>query len=437
MHDQIELSRYRYGWIISLVVCLIPLVLWYTAHPASYFFGSDEAVYRLLAKTCSLVGTAAFAWSLVLSARPRIVEGWFNGLDKMYQVHRWLGVTAFSLLLLHPVFLTFKFDARSPGSANQLWFSSNMAYNLGIFALASMIVLILGTVFIRLHHQQFIALHRFLGVVFVIGASHAMLVSAEMAHNRPLQLYMLVLMGLATLCYLYYTVLGQILIRRFRYRVVAVHRPTPTVVEAVLSREGRRAMIFTPGQFAFVKFDQPGLDSEAHPYSIASGNRQNGLSFVVKALGDDTTNLLKLKVGTRAIVEGPYGRFSYLNAAHRRQVWIAGGIGITPFLSMARSLRSGRYEIDLYYCTKDQAEASYSHELRQISRRHPRLRLINRAEAQEGFLTVADIAKQTGDLHKAEIFICGPGPMLAGLTKQLKAVGIADKQIHYEEFSMS
>jgi predicted ferric reductase len=437
MQDQFKLSRFHYGWIISLIVCLMPLVLWYGVHPAYYFFGTEESIYRLFAKSTALVGTAAFAWSLVLSARPRIVESWFNGLDKMYQVHRWLGMTAFSLLLLHPLFLTFKFQANSPGSAVGMWLGPNMAYNLGIIALGGMILLIELTVFARLSHQTFIAWHRFLGVFFIIGAAHAYLVKSELAHNLPLQIYMLSLIALATVCYLYYTVLGQVIIRRYHYQVSSVRQPAPGVTEITLRGAGRRSMIFTPGQFAFLKFDQAGLDPEAHPYSMASSNRDWDLIFVVKALGDDTTDLSKLQVGTPAIVEGPYGRFSYANTKHQRQIWVAGGIGVTPFLSMARSLRSRMQNIDLYYCTKNRAEAIYLDELNQISNIYTDFRVIPHAETESGFLTVAKIMQQSGDLKAADIMLCGPKPMTDGLIKQLKAAGIADSQIHFEEFTMS
>ena len=124
---------------------------------------------------------------------------------------------------------------------------------------------------------------------------------------------------------------------RFEYRVESVKAINDRVVAIEMAPRGR-AMRFSPGQFVFVQFFQRGISTEAHPFSVSSTPEDGRLRIVVKALGDYTSRLPALRRGAVARIEGPFGKFSHHNCPNRKQVWIAGGIGITPFLSMAGTL---------------------------------------------------------------------------------------------------
>ena len=118
-------------------------------------------------------------------------------------------------------------------------------------------------------------------------------------------------------------------------------------------------MDYKPGQFVFIRFLLSGvkeLPSEWHPFSISSAPGEDKLAISVKALGDYTNALPKLKQGCIVEIEGAYGKFTYTNFKNRDQIWIAGGIGVTPFTSMAKSLPDDGYSIDLYYSVKSETE---------------------------------------------------------------------------------
>lgn len=212
---------------------------------------------------------------------------------------------------------------------------------------------------------------------------------------------MIAVTAFATGAFIYHSVFGKLLVQRFKYVVVAVNKLGQGIFELVLKRSWR-PVIFTPGQFAYVTLKDRDVDeSEAHPFSFSSSNKDQYLRFVVKNLGDYTSNLGKVDIGTQAYVEGPYGGFSFLNTKNKNQVWIAGGIGITPFLSMARSLRkNARHKIDIYYCTKTPEEAVFTYELKRIAQKHSGIRIISVCEARDGFLTADAIAKHSGELRK-------------------------------------
>jgi len=194
-----------------------------------------------------------------------------------------------------------------------------------------------------------------------------------------------------------------------------------------------------PGQFVFVSFDDAHLGRgwEFHPFSITSAPGDPQLRLVVKALGDYTSALRRLEPGGRARVEGPYGALSYTNIGNARQIWIAGGIGVTPFLSIARSLVAADYEVDFYYCTERIPEAYFEPELFEISEGNRRLRVIRIRRDRLGFVTAADVAGASRDLPSKDILICGPPVMIRGLRSQFLKLGVPARQLHSEEFSFA
>ncbi len=146
-----------------------------------------------------------------------------------------------------------------------------------------------------------------------------------------------------------------------------------------------------------------------------------------------------LSVGSVARIEGPFGSFSYLKAKNDRQIWVAGGIGVTPFLNMARNLIVNKRDdlhIDFYYTTKTENEIVFRDEFERAAAVCPRFRFIPFAAEQYGFLTAEVIRKVSGDLSATDIFVCGPPPMMQSLKTQLRAAHVPKYAIHMEEFKL-
>jgi predicted ferric reductase len=427
------LTRSR-GWMTLAVLCLAPVLLWASAHPLAERFATLASVLKSLANIAALVGTAAFAMALVLGSRLRVVERLFVGLDRMYRAHRSLGLIAVSLAALHALLLVL---SRAQFSGVSAWtlFTPGAGWRIfvGVVALAGLLVGLALSLFARMRHETFVRVQKSLGIVFLIASVHVFVVSGTKASSRPLTVYLAVLTALALAAFARRSLFGRLLIRRHRYRVEGVNRVAQDAVEIVLAWEGDR-LRFQPGQFVFVRFAE--LGGEAHPFSITSAPDEAALRLVVKALGDHTRALMDLPPGGSAELEGPYGTFSHLALTNSRQVWIAGGIGITPFLSMARSLDGTDPEIDLYYCTEASDQAYFLKELFQVADRNPRIRVIPIRKVQLGRLSVDDIEAASRDLPRKDILICGPPVMIRNLTGQLRARGVPRARIHYEDFSL-
>ncbi len=164
--------------------------------------------------------------------------------------------------------------------------------------------------------------------------------------------------------------------------------------------------------------------------------RNGTLDIVVKALGDHTAALQGVPVGTRADIEGPYGTFSHLNVPNVRQIWIAGGIGVTPLLSMARSLDGSAGEIDFFYCTEGPEHAHFIDELYAKADRYPQFRVVPIRSRSLGRIGAQDIIGVSRPIeHDAAILICGPPAMNVNLATQFIERGIPRSQVYFEDFS--
>lgn len=421
------------------VLCAVPALMWLIVRPIDERFLSPAIALRSLGLIAALVGVSAFGLNLVLGARIKPLERWFGGLDKLYRAHRRLGKTAYMLLVGHAVLMTSSYASISLASAQSLWVPTlGSAATYGVLTLVSLSVAVGLTLFGRLRHDVFVYVQRSFGFIFVIAGLHAYGMPSARAEAPLLTGYLGALWAVGLLAFTYRSLLGRILVPRLDYDVIVVNLLDASVIEITLRPRGA-GLRFMPGQFVFVSFNDARLGRgwEFHPFSITSEPADGQLRLVVKALGDYTTTLRVLQPGTRARVDGPYGALSYTSVRNPRQIWIAGGIGVTPFLSMARSLAAANYEIDFYYCTERSAEAYFEAELFDISEHNRRLRVIPIRRDTLGFVTAADVAGASRDVPSKDILICGPPLMIRGLRAQFRKLGVPARQLHSEEFSFA
>jgi predicted ferric reductase len=176
--------------------------------------------------------------------------------------------------------------------------------------------------------------------------------------------------------------------------------------------------------------------AESHPFTVSSAPAENNLRLSIKASGDWTQYLGEhLKPGTPAKVDGSYGMFNY-KTGKPRQIWIAGGIGITPFLSWVRDFdEHPGVNVDLFYSVRSQAEALFLDELHAASaQRSFRVHVLY--STQGGRLSAANVVELSqGGLIGKSIYLCGPLAMITALSGQFRRLGVAAGDIHFEEFN--
>jgi predicted ferric reductase len=425
-------------------ISAVPLVLWTQSVSLDQRFDGRYLSLTSIAVLSALAGTSAFALNLVLGARLRPIEVLFGGLERMYKAHRLNGQIAFVLLLGHVVLILASRATISTSTALDLLRpSAGWTVFAGVLAFAGMTTAIVLTLFVRLGHELFVYVQRSFGFVFLGATYHVFTTEGALDGSRTLNLYMASLATVGIAAFAYRSVLGNLLVRRRKYRVAAVNRLGESVTEVAM--EPRAApLAYAPGQFLFVNFREPFsaqfppfLRNQFHPFSITSAPAEPRLRITVKAVGDYTRALRSLEPDVEAVVEGPYGAFSSRDLPSDRQIWIAGGIGVTPFLSMARSLSGDGPAVDFYYCVEHEPEAHFLDEIRAIARERKDFRVVVVPRDTDGFLTAERLAAEIPDLGSADVLICGPPAMIVGLRSQLRDRGVPAGRIHAEEFSFA
>ena len=434
------LSKYS-GIAIITILAAVPGIIWAYQAATPNSFSSLGTVTLSIGKLLGLSGMALFSLNFMLAARLKYTEPLFRGLHRAYVVHHFVGGLALIFILFHPMFLTLQYLTISLQSAGSFLLSTLTELDkfLGELALATMLLLLILTFYLKLPYQLWKLTHKFMGLAYFFASLHVLLIPSDISDIPLLRGYMMVLIAAAYLCILYRTVFRQFTVPRFRYHVAKVLQVNPQVVEITMSPV-KQKMQYRSGQFVFVEFHARGIRWEDHPFSIVSEPTEPNLRITVKSVGDFTETLKQLHGAEPVLLEGPFGRFTFNSIGNPKQLWIAGGIGITPFLGMIRQLEKERVpagtNVILYYVVNKPNEAVFLEELKGIAEKFSFFKLVPYFAEERGRINGGIVEEGTRDLSERDILLCGPPPMMYALRRQLVSLGINNQKIHSEEFSL-
>jgi predicted ferric reductase len=324
----------------------------------------------------------------------------------------------------------------------------------------------------RLPYHVWKKTHEWLGFVFVMVMVHVITVQRDVASYPLLAGWMYGWMMAAGASFVYIRFLYRFVGPHCTYQVAIVEW-IGDILELTLNPR-TSGMDFKPSQFIYLVVHRAGITPEPHPYSIACGyNVQSTIKLGIKRAGDHTATLDLLESGDPVTLYGPYGRFSeaFLRA-ERDCIFIAGGIGITPFMGMWHVALHSEERVDdddlsdevrqlhpemlrrwksprvaLFYVCNNEEQASFDNDIKNevvSSQSHGFADLDKRGHHYElylasrhGLISAADIDRRVagGALDKY-IFLCGPSPMMTSLMAQFKAMGVRKEQIIIEDFNL-
>ena len=384
--------------------------------------------------------------SLVLATRAPFLERFFGGLDRMYLWHRWSAVAGVVLLPLHSALVT---SAPDP-NLNQL------GSVLGQVALIGLVVLLLWALAPRLsavmrrlptkvqrwfmQYQRWFTLHRLMGLFVVAGLVHGALVDPVLRRSTILLGWYVAVAAVGTAAYVYRELFLRFFSRQWQYdyAVKAINRLDPRALEVMLAPTAR-PLPFVAGQFVFVQFGGS-AEWERHPFSVSSAPQERELRLAIEALGDYTQHLSDtLQPGAPAVVSIAFGLFDYREGT-REQVWIAGGIGITPFRSWIHAFPTEQqmeFDIDLYYTVRTEDEALFLDEIRTAATQHPSFRPHMIYSERDGSLSIEHIVETCGGgtIVAKDVYLCGPSGMTESFQHALRKLGVPPIHIHFEYFT--
>lgn len=196
---------------------------------------------------------------------------------------------------------------------------------------------------------------------------------------------------------------------------------------------------FQPGQFAMIHlFDDTGVTSLKKPYSIASSPlNKKYLEFGIKIQGEFTQKMNKaLKINDAIGIEGPYGIFTFNPKIHQNIVMFAGGIGITPFISMFRFAAESAVPVKilLYYCNQTENDIAYKNSLDKLALQNPNFQIIYSVDAKIGLISEDTVKKCITDYQDKYVFLCGPIPFMKAVESILQSCKVPNDRIKKEVF---
>lgn len=425
--------------ILFSSVILITIALWTYTKVAIENEDIFSSVLKNSAQVFGLLAVVFFGINFLLATRFYFIENLFGGLDKMYKFHKLIARIAFTLAWAHPILLLLR-NFRGIESLQRYFVpDDNVRLNMGIFALYLMTLLVLFSVTKFLPYQIWKNSHRLMVFVMVFLFVHLVNAPGTIDSNILLKIWIYGWILVAVLCWIYIELLYKRIGPVFYYKVSKINKLGN--VNELYFEPQNKPMVYHAGQFTFMSFiNNKEIQAELHPFTISSNPHEYYIRISAKNSGDYTSTLDKVNVGDMVKLIGPYGYFTRDRLiSFKNQIWIAGGIGVTPFLSMLAMEKdepTGN-KINFFYTTKTEEEAVYKDEILKDAENLTDLKVNLNVDTTDGYLSAKKIQEKIDfDLKEAHILLCGPAAMMYSLRKQFKELGLTDEQIIFEDFAL-
>ena len=395
--------------------------------PVYWAYPEDLSSWRAAGIVLGWAGSGLLLASLLLMLREVRLASWLGGIERMTGWHHWTGLAGYLLVLLHPLALAAAAWTESPPLAWQLL--SPVAQNWPVWVGWAALLFLMGglstTFASRLRYPLWRWLHGLLGIGVLVGFVHVLLLGIDAGAVFAI---------LAALLMLVWRLIRVDAGAAAKpYIVRSVRRVAEAMVEITLAPLVL-GMPAEAGQFVVVAFFRgPRYRGcgEYHPFTISAIDKDGQIRIGVKALGDCTRRMQGLEPGVEARVQGPFGNF-LLERPAKPQLWVAGGIGITPFLACLRNARV-EHATRLLYLYRSEADAAFRDELESLAATNAGLSLEAHATG-DAIPDLAAILPGADQLIAHECYLCGPPGLLDAVGRILQSRGVPAAQIHFERF---
>jgi predicted ferric reductase len=435
----VKLIAHGFLWLFFYIVMAIaPLVVATTGGGEG-----GRGFWTELSVALGFVGLAILGLQFAVTARSNGVDTPY-GLDVVLQFHREISFVGLAFVLVHPLILFV--TGAAPWALLQV-LDAPWRARFGVIAVVALLLLVGTSIWrtaLRLNYEVWRVAHGILAAaVMIAGLAHVVAVGyyvSGLVHRVVWSIMSLCVVGLI----IWVRVIKPVLILRRPWRVREVVERAPGVHSLILEAEGHDGMRFQPGQFAWLTIGRSPLRITEHPFSLSSSaDAQRRVELTIKELGDFTATVPHLEPGTAAFLDGPYGVFTYERNEAAGFVFVAGGIGITPILSMLRTLadRGDRRPLLLLYANEAAEDIAFRDELDGLQEALELDVIHVLAEPPEGWdgesgLVTPELLEAHLPAHpeRREHFLCGPAVMMDAVTDALLEHGVPLERIHSERF---
>lgn len=436
----------RYGfaqaafWIVTfLLLALLPaaVALLGPLPPARGFWVEFGAMLGFL-------GLAVLNLQCVITGRFRWFASGF-GFDNLLEFHKQMGIFALALVLAHPAVLLVADSVFLEYLDPRVNFPRAIALVFVTIATIALVASSLWRLTFRLSYERWRLAHGILTLaILFIGLGHVMLVDH---YGAPLwkKGAFVAMSGVAMYLVVHSRLVRPLLMRRRPYRILEVRPQRNDSWTLVIEPEGHPGLQYRAGQFLWITVGDSPFSMQQHPFSIASAPSEKRIELTIKELGDFTSSLRDIPPGTRAWLEGPYGCFYHDPENVKGAVFAAGGVGVTPIMSLLRAARDrgdGAPHI-LFFGNSAWDDVMFREEIEELSTTM-NLKVIHVLtdppddwQGETGYIDREVLQRHLPeDFREFACFICGPEAMLDSVEPILRDLGVPAVDIHTERFNM-
>lgn len=409
---------------------------------------SAAEIITTVGAICGLVGCNYILVMLVLAARIPLLDRTI-GHEQAIAVHRTMGKPALYLLLAHAALLLtgYGMSAGVNPIAEIIPMLSIPDMPLAFIALGLMITVVVTSLVAvrrRFSYEAWHLIHLLSYVAVAFAIPHQLSVGGVLADSTWQRYYWIAL---------YVIAFGTIAVFRFVVPVVssvrhgitvaAISPVAPGVTSMFLRGRGLSALNAVGGQFFIWRFLTRKTWWHSHPITLSALPTDTVARITVRGLGDGSSRVLNVPVGTRVMIEGPYGLFTSATRIAPKVAFVAAGIGVTPIRAMLEQGEFGPGEATVLLRASQPDEAYLWDEIEQLATRRGAAcySLVGpRASGANSWMSVGDaqrgvtIESILPDLANTDLYLCGPGGWLDSISAAARAAGVPRHQIHSERF---
>jgi predicted ferric reductase len=388
------------GLISIFLILIVSAFLWYIEEPLI-----DLVSSRHISLIIGGVALTGFCLVFFLSTRLKWMEKWFHGLENVYAYHKYLAIFSVSAVFLHGILMVAGATEEHDG---------NIVAATGLFAFLLFVILtLIALIAKRMKYEKWRFFHRLMVIPYGLGLYHTYIAEEyDLLQLTPLSIWMGITTVIGVVSAVYVILFYQRIGFRNRGKVTAIKHLTPTVMELELTLD--KKLLFEEGQYVFLKIKEHGFEKAPHPFSISCGDGIK-IYLAIKTLGDHTEKIYgNLKVGTKISLDGPYGHMIFSQGG-AEQKWIAGGIGIAPFISYLRNNKVHN-NISLYYSYRGEKEAVYKEFLDNYAKKNSNFDVKFIDTSKEERLDVNSLSWNSN----SSVYMCGPAKMIKKYNSNIK-----------------
>jgi predicted ferric reductase len=429
---------------------LVTVALWVSNRGLQDLSGTGSGVTSL-GRLSGLLAADLLLIQVLLMARIPAVERSY-GQDVLARWHRWVGFSAFVLLMAHVFLITLGYAGRRTNPVKEfIDLVLNYPGMLLAFVATALIVLVVVTSIkiarARLRYESWHLLHLYAYLGVGLAIPHEVWTGSDFSFSRVASLYWWSLYAAAAGSVLVWR-LGLPLWRSLRHglRVEGVVPEAPGVVSVYVTGRHLDRLRANAGQFFTWRFLSGTGWTRGHPYSLSAAPQPNRLRITVKDLGDGSRRVATLRPGTRVLVEGPYGRLHAGIRTRTRVTLLASGIGITPMRALMEQIRHRPGELTLIFRASSEAGLMLRAEIDQLAASTgARVFYVvgRRVPGRSSWLpeTAAHLTDSQAllqlvpDIANHDVYVCGAGPWMDAARAAAQEAGVPPEHLHLERFS--